>query len=225
MRQEGTREEGRGILGRERFLLRARCPLPQVLKGWLTSAKEWERERALRVCTHVLAACKERCELTVSRDPPRALVPHSHHSWPWKGALPGWVLAFGAPGITGQPFCLPFCLVAAQGAGWAVEASGRWGCLQPFSCCCPLQRGCPYKQFGSLVGLLGSLTSDCLATCRQRAWVCLGYLLQMQGEESRRFPALLSPILPPSLPGLVPPRARGGKGEATCSAGFVPPPC
>ncbi|XP_049666562.1 maestro heat-like repeat-containing protein family member 2B [Accipiter gentilis] len=81
-----------------------------VLKGWLTSAKEWERERALRVCTHVLAACKERCELT---------------------------------------------------------------------------RGCPYKQFGSLVGLLGSLTSDCLATCRQRAWVCLGYLLQMQAKSMK----------------------------------------
>ncbi|KAM9610600.1 maestro heat-like repeat-containing protein family member 2B [Morphnus guianensis] len=156
-----------------------------VLKGWLTSAKEWERERALRVFTHVLGARKERCELMVSRDPPRALVPHSHHSWPWKGALPGWVLGFGAPGITGQPFCLPFCLVAAQGAGWAVEASGRWGCLQPFSCCCPLQRGCPYKQFGSLVGLLGSLTSDCLATCRQRAWVCLGYLLQMQAKSMK----------------------------------------
>ncbi|XP_074878248.1 maestro heat-like repeat-containing protein family member 2B isoform X2 [Buteo buteo] len=183
MRQEGAREEGRGrgISGRERFLLRERCPLPQVLKGWLTSAKEWERERALRVCTHVLGACKERCELTVSRDPPRALVPHSHHSWPWKGALPSWVLAFGAPGIMGQPFCL----VAAQGAGWAVEASGRWDCLQRFSCCCPLQRGCPYKQFGSLVGLLGSLTSDCLDTCHQRAWVCLGYLLQMQAKSMK----------------------------------------
>ncbi|KAM9609810.1 maestro heat-like repeat-containing protein family member 2B [Morphnus guianensis] len=162
-----------------------RCTLPQVLKGWLTSAKEWERERALRVFTHVLGARKERCELMVSRDPPRALVPHSHHSWPWRGALPGWVLGFGAPGITGQPFCLPFCLVAAQGAGWAVEASGRWGCLQPFSCCCPVQRGCPYKHFGSLVGLLGSLTSDCLATCRQRAWVCLGYLLQMQAKSMK----------------------------------------
>ncbi|XP_074878174.1 maestro heat-like repeat-containing protein family member 2B [Buteo buteo] len=157
------------------------CKVFHVLKGWLTSAKEWERERALRVCTHVLGACKERCELTVSRDPPRALVPHSHHSWPWKGALPSWVLAFGAPGIMGQPFCL----VAAQGAGWAVEASGRWDCLQRFSCCCPLQRGCPYKQFGSLVGLLGSLTSDCLDTCHQRAWVCLGYLLQMQAKSMK----------------------------------------
>ncbi|XP_064330764.1 maestro heat-like repeat-containing protein family member 2B [Phalacrocorax carbo] len=40
-----------------------------VLKGWLTSAKEWERERALHVCAHVLGACKERFELMVSRDP------------------------------------------------------------------------------------------------------------------------------------------------------------
>ncbi|XP_074878113.1 maestro heat-like repeat-containing protein family member 2B [Buteo buteo] len=111
------------------------CKVFHVLKGWLTSAKEWERERALRVCTHVLGACKERCELT--------------------------------------------------GAGWAVEASGRWDCLQRFSCCCPLQRGCPYKQFGSLVGLLGSLTSDCLDTCHQRAWVCLGYLLQMQAKSMK----------------------------------------
>ncbi|XP_052655759.1 maestro heat-like repeat-containing protein family member 2B [Harpia harpyja] len=81
-----------------------------VLKGWLTSAKEWERERALQVFTHVLGACKERCEL---------------------------------------------------------------------------MRGCPYKHFGSLVGLLGSLTSDCLATCRQRAWVCLGYLLQLQAKRMK----------------------------------------
>ncbi|XP_074878087.1 maestro heat-like repeat-containing protein family member 2B isoform X1 [Buteo buteo] len=86
------------------------CKVFHVLKGWLTSAKEWERERALRVCTHVLGACKERCELT---------------------------------------------------------------------------RGCPYKQFGSLVGLLGSLTSDCLDTCHQRAWVCLGYLLQMQAKSMK----------------------------------------
>ncbi|XP_029862374.1 maestro heat-like repeat-containing protein family member 2B [Aquila chrysaetos chrysaetos] len=112
MRREGAREEGRGrgISGRERFLLRERCTLPQVLKGWLTSAKAWERERALRVCTHVLGACKERCELV---------------------------------------------------------------------------RGCPCKQLGSLVGLLGSLTGDCLATCRQRAWVCLGYLLQMHAKSMK----------------------------------------
>ncbi|XP_040977778.1 maestro heat-like repeat-containing protein family member 2B [Aquila chrysaetos chrysaetos] len=81
-----------------------------VLKCWLTSAKAWERERALRVCTHVLGACKERCELV---------------------------------------------------------------------------RGCPCKQLGSLVGLLGSLTGDCLATCRQRAWVCLGYLLQMHAKSMK----------------------------------------
>ncbi|XP_052655745.1 maestro heat-like repeat-containing protein family member 2B [Harpia harpyja] len=48
-----------------------------------------------------------------------------------------------------------------------------------------VHRGCPYKHFGSLVGLLGSLTSDCLATCRQRAWVCLGYLLQMQAKRMK----------------------------------------
>ncbi|XP_059691036.1 maestro heat-like repeat-containing protein family member 2B [Gavia stellata] len=84
-----------------------------VLKGWLTSAKEWERERALQVCTHVLGACKERFEL---------------------------------------------------------------------------MRGRPCKRFGSLVGLLATLTSDCLATSRQRAWVCLGYLLQMQARTMEVVP-------------------------------------
>ena len=98
------------------------------------------------------------------------------------------------------------------------------------SCCSPLQRGGPCKQLGSLVGLLGFLTTDYLAMSRQRAWVCLGYLLQMQGEESRCFPASLSLILPPFLtwchrglvgPGPVSVREGGG----TCFAGFVPPPC
>ncbi|KAM6106976.1 maestro heat-like repeat-containing protein family member 2B [Phoenicopterus ruber ruber] len=84
-----------------------------VLKGWLTSAKEWKRERALQVCAHVLGACKERFEL---------------------------------------------------------------------------MRGRPCKQFGSLVGLLGTLTSDCLVTSRQRAWVCLGYLLQMQAKTMKGLP-------------------------------------
>ncbi|XP_072703742.1 maestro heat-like repeat-containing protein family member 2B [Ciconia boyciana] len=84
-----------------------------VLKGWLTSDKEWERERALWVCAHVLGACKERFEL---------------------------------------------------------------------------MRGRPCKQFGSLVGLLGTLTSDCLATSRQRAWICLGYLLQMQVKSVKVVP-------------------------------------
>ncbi|KAM6106983.1 LOW QUALITY PROTEIN: maestro heat-like repeat-containing protein family member 2B [Phoenicopterus ruber ruber] len=84
-----------------------------VLKGWLTSAKEWKRERALQVCAHVLGACKERFEL---------------------------------------------------------------------------MRGHPCKQFGSLVGLLGTLTSDCLVTSRQRAWVCLGYLLQMQAKTMKGLP-------------------------------------
>ncbi|XP_074681922.1 maestro heat-like repeat-containing protein family member 2B [Strix aluco] len=46
-----------------------------VLKGWLTSAEEWERERALWVCAHVLGACKERCELLVSRGPHVPCVP------------------------------------------------------------------------------------------------------------------------------------------------------
>ncbi|XP_067992855.1 uncharacterized protein [Melanerpes formicivorus] len=35
-------------------------PLPQVLKGCLSSAKSWERERALRLCVRVLGTCKER---------------------------------------------------------------------------------------------------------------------------------------------------------------------
>ncbi|XP_067992858.1 uncharacterized protein [Melanerpes formicivorus] len=35
-------------------------PLPQVLKGCLTSAKSWERERALRLCVRVLGTCKGR---------------------------------------------------------------------------------------------------------------------------------------------------------------------
>ncbi|CAM9960160.1 unnamed protein product [Bubo scandiacus] len=84
-----------------------------VLKGWLTSAKEWERERALWVCAHVLGTCKERCELL---------------------------------------------------------------------------RGGPCKQLGSLVGLLGFLTTDYLAMSRQRAWVCLGYLLQMQAKTMKVVP-------------------------------------
>ncbi|XP_076212542.1 maestro heat-like repeat-containing protein family member 2B [Aptenodytes patagonicus] len=51
-----------------------------------------------------------------------------------------------------------------------------------------VHRGRPCKQFGSLVGLLGTLTSDCLATSCQRAWVCLGYLLQMQAKTMKVVP-------------------------------------
>ncbi|XP_072703741.1 maestro heat-like repeat-containing protein family member 2B [Ciconia boyciana] len=51
-----------------------------------------------------------------------------------------------------------------------------------------VHRGRPCKQFGSLVGLLGTLTSDCLATSRQRAWICLGYLLQMQVKSMKVVP-------------------------------------
>ncbi|XP_074995342.1 maestro heat-like repeat-containing protein family member 2B [Calonectris borealis] len=40
-----------------------------------------------------------------------------------------------------------------------------------------VHRGRPCKQFGCLVGLLGTLSSD-----RQEAWVCLDYLLQMQDK-------------------------------------------
>ncbi|XP_074725592.1 maestro heat-like repeat-containing protein family member 2B [Strix uralensis] len=56
------------------------------------------------------------------------------------------------------------------------------------SCCSPLQRGGPCKQLGSLVGLLGFLTTDYLAMSRQRAWVCLGYLLQMQAKTMKVVP-------------------------------------
>ncbi|XP_075581329.1 maestro heat-like repeat-containing protein family member 2B [Pelecanus crispus] len=84
-----------------------------VLKGWLTSANEWERERALQVCAHVLGACKEQSEL---------------------------------------------------------------------------MRGRPCKQFGSLVGLLGTLTNDCLAASRKKAWVCLSYLLRMQAKTMKVVP-------------------------------------
>uniref|UniRef100_A0A672UAS1 Uncharacterized protein n=1 Tax=Strigops habroptila TaxID=2489341 RepID=A0A672UAS1_STRHB len=76
-----------------------------VLKGQLTSAMEWKRERALRVCTHLLDVCKDRHEF---------------------------------------------------------------------------RRGRPCQQIGSLVGLLGCLTIDCLVTSRQRAGLCLSYLLEMQ---------------------------------------------
>ncbi|KAM6032804.1 maestro heat-like repeat-containing protein family member 2B [Theristicus caerulescens] len=68
------------------------------------------------------------------------------------------------------------------------RASGCWGCLRPLSCCSPLQRGRPCEQLGSLVGLLGTLTSDCLATSRQRACICLGYLLQMQAKTTKVVP-------------------------------------
>ena len=67
---KGPEKEGEGSQGEKGSLLRERCTLLQVLKGWLTSAKAWERERALQVCVHVLGTCKERFELTVSRDPP-----------------------------------------------------------------------------------------------------------------------------------------------------------
>lgn len=49
------------------------------------------------------------------------------------------------------------------------------------------------------MGLLACLTIDCLPTSRQRAGLCLSYLLEMQGEESGHFPALFSRILPPFL--------------------------
>ncbi|XP_059679384.1 maestro heat-like repeat-containing protein family member 2B [Gavia stellata] len=45
-----------------------------------------------------------------------------------------------------------------------------------------IHRGRSCEQFGSLVGLLVTLTSDCLAMSCRRAWVCLGYLLQMQAK-------------------------------------------
>ncbi|XP_076214435.1 maestro heat-like repeat-containing protein family member 2B [Aptenodytes patagonicus] len=51
-----------------------------------------------------------------------------------------------------------------------------------------VHRGHPCKQFGSLVGLLGTLTSGCLAASCQRAWVCLGYLLQMQAKTMKVVP-------------------------------------
>ncbi|KAK2518873.1 hypothetical protein Q9233_012278 [Columba guinea] len=48
-------------------------------------------------------------------------------------------------------------------------------------------RGRPCRQLGSLVALLVSLTSDCLDSSRHRAWLCISYLDQMQGEESRQL--------------------------------------
>ncbi|XP_074898097.1 maestro heat-like repeat-containing protein family member 2B [Buteo buteo] len=38
-----------------------------VLQRWLTSAKAWERERALQVCAQLLADCEERFEVTGTR--------------------------------------------------------------------------------------------------------------------------------------------------------------
>ncbi|XP_075287196.1 maestro heat-like repeat-containing protein family member 2B [Opisthocomus hoazin] len=43
-------------------------------------------------------------------------------------------------------------------------------------------RGRPWNGFGSLVGLLGTLTCDCVATIHQRPWLCLAYLLQIQAK-------------------------------------------
>ncbi|XP_065486175.1 maestro heat-like repeat-containing protein family member 2B isoform X1 [Caloenas nicobarica] len=43
-----------------------------------------------------------------------------------------------------------------------------------------LTRGRPCRQLGSLVGLLVSLTTDCLDSSRYRAWLCISYLSQMQ---------------------------------------------
>lgn len=83
-----------------------------VLQCWLTSAKAWERERALRVCARLLGDCEERFEVT---------------------------------------------------------------------------GGCACKKFGILVGLLGPLTAESLATSRRWAGVCLGHLLQMQAK-TRKMP-------------------------------------
>ncbi|KAK2518866.1 hypothetical protein Q9233_012271 [Columba guinea] len=43
-------------------------------------------------------------------------------------------------------------------------------------------RGRPCRQLGSLVALLVSLSSDCLDSSRHRAWLCISYLDQMQGQ-------------------------------------------
>ncbi|KAK2518879.1 hypothetical protein Q9233_012284 [Columba guinea] len=43
-------------------------------------------------------------------------------------------------------------------------------------------RGRPCRQLGSLVALLVSLTSDCLDSSCHRAWLCISYLDQMQGQ-------------------------------------------
>ncbi|XP_075583531.1 maestro heat-like repeat-containing protein family member 2B [Pelecanus crispus] len=51
-----------------------------------------------------------------------------------------------------------------------------------------VHRGHPCKQFGSLVGLLGTLTNDCLAASRKKAWVCLSYLLRMQAKTMKVVP-------------------------------------
>ncbi|XP_072731086.1 maestro heat-like repeat-containing protein family member 2B [Ciconia boyciana] len=64
-----------------------------------------------------------------------------------------------------------------------MEAEATSACLDDV-----VHRGRPCKQFGSLVGLLGTLTSDCLAMSCQRAWVCLGYLLQMQAKTMKVMP-------------------------------------
>ncbi|XP_029891410.1 maestro heat-like repeat-containing protein family member 2B [Aquila chrysaetos chrysaetos] len=51
-----------------------------------------------------------------------------------------------------------------------------------------VMKGCACKKFGFLVGLLGPLATESLATSRRWAGVCLGHLLQMQAKTRNVIP-------------------------------------
>ena len=102
-------------------------PLRQVLQCWLTSAKAWERERALQVCAQLLGDCEERFEVTVSRE--LLCAPCLSQ----KRALLGWALGFRSCGAAGQHLCPLLCPIPAPGsmAGRGERAPGLPATLLP----------------------------------------------------------------------------------------------
>ncbi|XP_054024596.1 maestro heat-like repeat-containing protein family member 2B [Dryobates pubescens] len=103
-----------------------------------------------------------------------------------------------------------------------------WLCARVLGACkeCPeLMGGGPGKQLGSLVGLLGVLSSDCLAMSRQMAWFCLGSLLQMQAKATQEVPqaeeirVLCEALSSPDPRAVV--QARGTIAKALCRC--IPP--
>ena len=171
VRKGGT---GRGVGGRERKdVLSETDALPQVLQKSMVSTNVWERERALQTCSQLLAVCEE---LQVSKEPHRMPPAPSPVPLSWK--------------VSSAQLCM---LRDGVGKAQMGEAGESWGRLQLCSCLSPLQRGDACEHFGSLVGLLAPLTCDPMPASRQLAVTCLSSLLRIQGEWSRRAPALCPP--------------------------------
>ena len=72
----------------------------QLLEAWLRSGKEWERERALYACTHLLKTYTERLEDAVSIDSlfPKLFGSACGFSWSLSGNQDE-----GSPGEPGGP--------------------------------------------------------------------------------------------------------------------------